>query len=417
MSDWMEQSGERNEEIHIKKIININDIGGSTLKYSPIVDTLWAKRHFNGGSEKDTDAAEVAIQKVVWHVNYYEHKGTAINPADFEIRHKEKVYDIIQVKEKGFNKTHELYTVESDINSTFELEEKTSFLTRLTSYDSGIDGDFFDVTWSERLELYIAVGNGVIATSTDGVSWSEQSIPNQSASFRSISESDQSMIAVGVNTLPHRSTDGINWTQITDSPAGILYDVCFANNRYVAVGSGKVIYSLDDGINWSEQSIPNTKTWKGIVYHSSIGKFVSVSNSGGAMSSQFGNSSWTNHNTPLAQWESICYNEDNRRLVSVGYDGSIMYSDNISSWTLADAPNTNDYLDVLHDSDIGVYVAVSVNGLKQVIFSENGIDWSENPAQDSNNYITSICYSASKYKMVAVTDRSNGLFYKSTYDI
>jgi head-tail adaptor len=123
MSDWMEQSGERNEQIQVMKRVLVTGTGGATITNWPIVDTLWAKRHQSGGSEKDMDGAEVAEQRITWHVNYYEHEGTVMNPAQFRLRQGNYLYDIIEVREIGFRKVHELRTIQRDIQDFPEVLE------------------------------------------------------------------------------------------------------------------------------------------------------------------------------------------------------------------------------------------------------------------------------------------------------
>jgi hypothetical protein len=329
------------------------------------------------------------------------------------------VWDIDSVKPWGIQNDFYVEIEATKTDAQDEYNESAiglKFLSILKSYDSGVDEDFFDVIWSSTLGMYIAVGNSVIATSLDGVNWLKATIPNESASFRAISENNGTLIAVGVNTLPHRSTDGVNWSQITGSPTGQFYGCTFANNRFVAVGNRKVIYSLDDGLNWYEQSIANTYTWKDVTYNNVIGRFVAISNNGYVMTSLFGNSSWSLYFAFNEQFESVCFSKDKNLLVAVGHDGVIMTSSNISEWALSTVPNSNDYIDVIYDEDLSVFVCVSVNGFKQVITSSDGIDWQENEALDSNNYISAITYSGTLKQCVAVTERSNGLFYKSKYN-
>ena len=53
-----------------------------------------------------------------------------------------------------------------------------------------------------------------------------------------------------------KSTNNINWSQITTAPNTAIYSVAYGNNTFVAVGASGVIYTSPgtDGETWTAQS-------------------------------------------------------------------------------------------------------------------------------------------------------------------
>jgi Ig-like domain-containing protein len=83
--------------------------------------------------------------------------------------------------------------------------------------------------------LFVAATDfGIVATSSDGITWTEQ--PSDSGPITSISYGAGGFLAVGWNGLIESSTDGTNW-QIRPSGANVgLSDVSFFNGTFVTVG-------------------------------------------------------------------------------------------------------------------------------------------------------------------------------------
>ena len=63
------------------------------------------------------------------------------------------------------------------------------------------------------------------------------------------------------------STDGINWTESTLPIQGQWTSVCYGNDKFVAVAtnSDKAVYSTD-GITWTECELPSVQSWTSVYY-------------------------------------------------------------------------------------------------------------------------------------------------------
>lgn len=121
----------------------------------------------------------------------------------------------------------------------------------------GIGGGSFvwkDVVWSEDVGLFVAVSNGGdsggrVATSPDGITWTQRPSANDSYSWTSVTYGAGLFVAssVGLSTYYRimTSPDGINWTlRSIPLPSLSLYGVTYGNNMFVAVsnaGAGNTI--------------------------------------------------------------------------------------------------------------------------------------------------------------------------------
>ena len=108
---------------------------------------------------------------------------------------------------------------------------------------------------------FVAVGGskfppaGKGAYSTDGVNWTAISDMKFSGTqINAIAYGNGKFVAVGNNGKGAYSTDGVNWTAISDMKfdGAPINAITYSNNIFVAVGSfGRGSYSTD-GINWTD---------------------------------------------------------------------------------------------------------------------------------------------------------------------
>jgi len=135
---------------------------------------------------------------------------------------------------------------------------------------------------------FVTVGRNKAAYSMDGVNWTTVSGTAFNSGFESsgthIAYGDDKFIAVGYdffNELGFHpaafSTDGMNWTAFTDSTLSSIqpiWDITYADDKFVAVGGAGIAYSMD-GITWSlvnDTTFPSQFWIQGIAY--GAGKFV-----------------------------------------------------------------------------------------------------------------------------------------------
>tara|TARA_B100000035_G_scaffold23938_1_gene18831 strand:+ start:123 stop:19874 length:19752 start_codon:yes stop_codon:yes gene_type:complete len=146
---------------------------------------------------------------------------------------------------------------------------------------------FYSMAYGNGLFVAIADKRGSgrsIITSTDGLVWTESTIPVQN-DWRSITYGKNKFVVVstsGNNDRVMTSSDGIDWTvQVTPEDNGWC-SVAYGNNMYVAVansGTSNRVMSSSDGITWTLDSYTTTDNFSSIAYGN--GRFVALSYSSG----------------------------------------------------------------------------------------------------------------------------------------
>ena len=110
---------------------------------------------------------------------------------------------------------------------------------------------------------------GRIASSTDGVHWSEAVVPGLSVNglLTSVTWGKGLYVAVGQYATIATSPDAVTWTVVNRLPGTLtnnvyLNEVVFLNGRFLAVGQGGLLMSSSDGLTWtsSRPQAPNVNT-------------------------------------------------------------------------------------------------------------------------------------------------------------
>ena len=144
--------------------------------------------------------------------------------------------------------------------------------------------------------IFVAVGiTGAITTSSDGVNWTQQSLPTNP--LYSIAYNNGQFVAVGgtLNPFPYppggayiskivTSTNGVNWIDRQPGEQGdILSCVTYGNGHFIAGGSSGTIETSVDGSIWIQRQT-NVDDWlSGIAYGN--GQFVAVGDAGSIIKS------------------------------------------------------------------------------------------------------------------------------------
>jgi hypothetical protein len=168
-----------------------------------------------------------------------------------------------------------------------------SYATRQAVTKTTVDGATKSLIISTN---WIAGGNGgKAAYSTDGINWTAVSDPKfGSISIRGIAYGGGKFVAGGNGGKAAYSTDGINWTAVSDPKFGNsnILAIAYDGGKFVAGGNGgKAAYSTD-GINWTatDPKFGSINSIRGIAYGG--GKFVAGGTNGKAAYSTDG-INWT----------------------------------------------------------------------------------------------------------------------------
>lgn len=255
--------------------------------------------------------------------------------------------------------------------------------------------DWKSVTYGDGKYVAVAFNSDKGAYSTDGITWTEMSMPAVGSWIVTYGNGKYVAVASG-NTKGAYSTNGINWTEMNMPASRSWNGLTYGNGKFVAVAasSDKGAYSTD-GVTWTEMSMPTSRDWASVTYGD--GKFVAVvvDSLYGAYSAD--GISWTEMSMSASRiWRRVTYG--NGKFVAVAYiSDKGAYSTDGITWTEMSMPTSRSWIGVTYGDD--KFVAVAYNSDKGA-YSIDGITWTETtlPASIGWNDVT---YGDGKFVAVA----------------
>lgn len=213
------------------------------------------------------------------------------------------------------------------------------------------------VSWTKLPALQssnIVYGNGLFVAvryssaysySTDGITWTEGSLPTAGQSLR-IWYANNKFVILSSDSFGLYSTDGITWNQSTVPAVSGLSRPTYGNDRFVAISvpydistnsyiAGPAIISTD-GIVWTQVPTPaGITTWNNAVAYGN-GLFVIVDTNNLLTARSTDGVSWVVGSLPAGyQFSSINYAGD--RFI-VGGKNHGAYSYDANTWTIFQLP-------------------------------------------------------------------------------
>jgi hypothetical protein len=122
-------------------------------------------------------------------------------------------------------------------------------------------------------------------------------------SIKNVFYINSTWIALGTNTinglgLVLTSTNGTSWTEQTFSSLTTLSYIAFAASTYVAIGSNPAeVFTSSDLITWTKRTTPNTQVLKCVAYNGT--NWLAAGNSGAYISTTTATSTWTAYTLPV----------------------------------------------------------------------------------------------------------------------
>lgn len=189
-------------------------------------------------------------------------------------------------------------------------------------------------------------------------------------------------------------------------PSGTWYDICYGEDRFVAVGDEVIAYSLD-GFSWHlATSYPEYTRW-GLVRYGN-GKFIAMPNSAAMVAYSIDGITWTSATLPFSSnWYSLCYG-GGKFVALAGNDQTVYSSDGIT-WTQGSMPDTSNWRAVCYGN--GKFVAV--NASNKAAYSTDGITWTANKIADIGAYYFIAYGEINKASFFVALQRDSGIWAAS----
>lgn len=260
--------------------------------------------------------------------------------------------------------------------------------------------------------VYVAVGSGSFATSTDGITWTTRTSPS-GLNHNGITFGSGLFVTTVSNgitsTSIYTSTDGITWTART-SPSTGYQGVFFGNSLFVAFGS-TIVSTSTDGITWTSRTAPSG-AWSGCSYGAS--KFVLVSNGTAAAYSTDG-ATWTLTSNGISGGSrAVAFG--NGIFVAVGGGGSNYASSSTDgiTWTARSVDSVS-WQNVQFGN--GQFIAVAASGTgNRIMSSADGITWTARTSPANNSW-TGLVYGGGQFVAVSNTTTNGTMRHNPTYSI
>lgn len=289
-----------------------------------------------------------------------------------------------------------------------------------TTRTSAADNAWIAVCWSPTLQLFVAVANNgapsvpnantLAMTSSDGITWSAR--PTPSSFWQSVCWSSELGLFVAVATVSSiaaspimTSTDGFSWTPLnTNAQYASWTSVCWAGQIATFVAVSQSDMNNSSGTKSTSNVMISIHTNTLTLSNKRNGKnFMTVNKSGGLQGITSKRASYINYgnSVSLSNAKSMVLNTN-----SVEYgDAGTIWKARLNSFAAA-------IFGICWSSELGIFVAVGVNGTNTSInppngvtgncsVSSDGINWTIRPMPTVNRY-ESVCWSPELSLFVAV---------------
>jgi len=257
----------------------------------------------------------------------------------------------------------------------------------------------------------ILIGDGVspsfggIYSNNNELTWTPFNNFPTNFSPRTVKYCYDKFICLGIGNKGAVSTDGLNWSEITIPDVLPSYDSIavgiMSNNsrKFIAVGDGSVpsnkyIFSINDGLTWNEGTFPLSLSWNGITYKNNL-FFVLGSYSDKGLMSTDGNN-WNEFTlpyvgawkvvdwTPYGGWVAVSYSGPNNTGIPMFYARSI----NGQDWFLLELPIPQRG-HLMASDDNANYMIIPFVGNNGLILTLTDVSSSSSSSSSSNDFSSS----------------------------
>lgn len=219
--------------------------------------------------------------------------------------------------------------------------------------------------------IFVAIAStgGTTITSTDGVNWTQRSMPTANQ-WSTLTFGGGLFVAIVVSTtIAATSPDGINWTLQTLPVSAAWFSSTYGNGTFLAVGyNSSIAVTSPDGVSWTQQALPTTAQWNGSTYGNGVFVITATGPGTTAATSPTG-VTWTAQTMPVAaNWYSVSYG--NGVFLAVASNFISATSVNGSSWVQRTLP-----VDAAFPTSVFANGKFLISYNSAVLVSTDGIAW------------------------------------------
>ena len=216
----------------------------------------------------------------------------------------------------------------------------------------------------------VVVGDGgTVLHSTDGAGWTSLTLPDTRPVNDVLWIGDR-FIAVGDGGI-FESADGLDWALVSVANSLNLRELTQGGGLVVAVGTGGRVFYSTNAVSWSMVSVPGAvlpPNFTGVHWNGSL--YVAVSPTGIHTSPDA--TTWTAQTSPANDLSAVA--GDGARTFAVGNQGNLVSSTDGTTWTRHNGANSTWYMGVTWDGfrfiavgwgdpETGTVVATSADGI------------------------------------------------------
>ena len=241
--------------------------------------------------------------------------------------------------------------------------------------------------WNGSVFCTVASNTSICATSPDGITWTEYSLPI-SDFWQDIEFGAGLFVLVGSGANAYTSPDGITWTARALANAGYHTQVVWNGSKFLAIADSIAFETSVNGMTWVAETAPaNGNYGKSLAWNGSVWVVAKHFGDNAILSSSSGQAgTWTSRQVPVgSNWNAIAVMGTRFCLTSSGYAGTYTSDDGIT-WTYHSGlpAGTNSIT-----TDGRVFIASDQGNYYT---SPDGITWTTHVLTYSGITWTGLCY-------------------------
>jgi len=216
---------------------------------------------------------------------------------------------------------------------------------------------------------FVAVGySGKLATSSDGITWTQQTSSFGATNILSVAWGNNIWVAVGESGKVATSSDGITWTQRTSGTGNPLRTIAYGNGLYIFAGESDFKTASDPTSTWTSRSSTITSLYgrRSVYYDPNIPIWVAGADTGtsGALASSTNGTTWTARSSSFSVAFQYAGFSSNSSVLVCGATSSIFPSE----WDVQSSTNGTSYTNRTPADNAPALQSVTVDDANLIAF-------------------------------------------------